>query len=222
MAVKNKGAEHRQQILFNARHALYENGYQNMSLRELAALSNDNVAIFKYYFGSKYQMVFTIYADLLNLMDQQVSGLMELSPKDEFILFNLLELKLCLENPALERLYYELSQEAAFTNSLQNNFVGHIQKHYPEYSPEHTILLALSIVHIKSAIVTYDIDRTAFTMNMYVDISHGTFMNYYLDQLLNTLEKNVGRHDYFLSLLDRLTLVMGEDFSLKVRLSETK
>ena len=217
MAKSNKGSERRQLLMENAARSLYNKGYKDTSLRDLAALSGDNVAIFKYYFGGKYELAFAVYADWVNRMFDQMQEACALDARDSFILFNLLELRLCLEDPGFMRLFYELSQEPAFSNSMQNNFVGHIQTHYPEFSPQRAILLALSIVPIKSAIVTYAIDREAFSMNMYADISEETFLSYYLEQLLATLQHPRSDISRFLTLAASLQFFLDEQLHLCLR-----
>lgn len=214
MPSRTKGSEHKNLLLKNAIHMMYERGYNEMSLRDLATISNDNVAIFNYYFGNKYNMAFNIYADIVNGYYAILHERLNLSPRDEFILFNLIELKLCMTDSSFRRLYYEFSQLPSFINSMQNNFVGHVLKHYPDRAADQAILQALSVVHVKAAFVTYEMDRTRYNMNLYADIDLSTYLQFYLTELLLSLEHSTDKLEYFLQLLNSIDISMGKDFEI--------
>lgn len=78
--------EVKERILIAARNLFIQNGYNNTSIRDIAAASETNVAMVNYYYHSKYNLFELIFEEALNVLMKRVFSIVQQDHQPFFII----------------------------------------------------------------------------------------------------------------------------------------
>lgn len=208
MAQYNKGLETKNKIIHSARALFYEKGYRSTSTREISEKAGTNLGLLKYYFKGKSEIGMIIYRDIRHAFDELTeTNEPDLTGPDLFLFSSALELYLCLENEAFGRLYYELSFEPAFHQTVEAVIIDALMKYARQSNDsQYALLSCLSIMSIKPALVKHALDSRG-------EISTDTYVRYYLGQQLHVLGLPVSHTDTIIQILQHYYINVAARFT---------
>ena len=209
MALYSKGVETKNAILAAARQLFYEKGYNETSVRELAALSEVNLGLIKYYFSSKSEIAKQLYI----IIRKELNNLTRINGIDgddcfSFLFRNLTELIYSLQNKSFGRFFVEIMREPVVEQFYQERIITSLKLYIkrPIVEEDYYMLTCVSIAAMKPALVNWNTneDGNIDTLNV---------VQYYLEQYIHFLgESNVLYHQV-LSKLNQFHFDVGARFT---------
>ena len=190
-----------------SKHLFCERGYKKVTLREIAAASEVNLGLLNYYFNGKGHLGMTIYLEVRNAMNAELSSCFPNRMGVEyFLLSSAAELMMCLNSPQYGDFYLNMSKEPLFKKDVNETIIHTILKYAAQNSrSDRAVLSSLSIMATKPALVEHFYTHPGL-------IPREAYLQYYLEIQIYNLDLGVEKRDELIDAIRKFSFSMVNDF----------